>query len=227
MKYTTIERVKNKLRTVRGDKVSFSTTPAKINASNNNKYIISIGLVEGAINVSDEFQGKIKVKIEFQNPTEFKVYKTYEGGRDFREMYVGDSDINSDFSDPSGDFSIFSGFLIGSAVAGDCLTLDFDVDYNEAQVLEKIEYSEIIVDSYLRSLGFTDIVSNSVLVLASTYISAYTIWVDAFIDVSCDEGCNPCVEKWKKQAMELLKQYVDSFFPGDGYSFYIFICFCY
>lgn len=230
MQYTDLDKIKMKLRSVRGDKVRFSDNIYKVDigksdsstrgsGQQNPTLIFNRNLIETDL----EFEGNVIYRFQFTSSTEYQVFQ--KDAVENRVNLIGASDINSEYVTQDFQHRFPSGCWAGTISAGDYVEVTFNVHMSDVVAESYIHDTEVIINSHLaaadvffyRDDGSPLFLLNipSAISVAATYLTAYYIYLDVFYDKKTGKGsggdCDDCssqVKNWKKTAEKLLDDYL-------------------
>ena len=225
--YTTLEQVKSKLTSTRGDRVRFSQE-SLVNVTvksqlSSRKFTENTDLifVYDDIVFSSSFSRSMNLVIKFDNGnnTDYSIYEQYLR-TDRREMKIGTSDTSSNLSLFGGDVQIPASCWSGAIAENDQVELEIDTHISEDLAEDYIDETEDEIDNMLIQAGigyqisdgklFTALDVPNLIATATTYLAAYYIYTDIFYDKMREkskDGYTSFADRWKKRAEKLVTSY--------------------
>lgn len=211
LQYTTLATVKELLKKSAQDRVHFPGLANQITvfdkSVSTNDYITNISVDQQKLYCDPCFEGNLKVGVVFTSPTEFEVYKTNVGGRDFRALLDGTGDINTEYVTTGGEVTIEANAFGGSPQANQEVQFEFEVHMSEERAETIIRFAEIHMRSQIKSLLIdpADLDADEELEFVAAHMGAYYIWVDVFMSDDVRDNRPSFIDRWKKRADEVLK----------------------
>lgn len=220
--YCTVAEVKRILQTSAEGRIRTSAEAiVGISSRDSNRNpITNITIDPTLVSVSSAYWGKVRLKFEFTNATDFNVYETDLILREDR--LLGTGDIATLFSYNAGlvDFGI--GTFAGAPVAGDIVEFELDAHISTDNLELMIEDTEVEVDLCISEASVayvnppdTRIFTTPAAVpagvgVATCYLSAHYIYQSVFAskfegDDKCKRGCR---NDWKARAEHLLGKWM-------------------
>lgn len=213
IRYTSLEAVKKRLKRSQRDRVRFPGLPYRITAlkdvgRSQSDYIQNISIDHNKIYTYPDFEGDLTLQVNFTSATDFEVYKTYVGGRDFRPMLDGAGQIGTRYDLSTGEATIEANAFGGTPEAGQFIKVEWQVHISEDRAEMLIEDVETYLNSEIRKhlVDPASIAADKELALVTNYMSAYYIYVDVFMSNNVNEdGAPGFVTKWKRFAEKVFK----------------------
>jgi len=229
MQYTDLDKIKMKLRSVRGDKVRFSDNIYKVTIGRANtptrglgQENISLQFNRNEIVTDIEYEGNDTYRFVFTSSTEYDVFMKDEV--EGRISLVGNGDIGSTYVTQNLQHSFPSGCWAGTISENDYVEVNFNVHMSDIVAQSYIHDTEVIINTHLAAVNIEFyrpdesplflIAIPSAISVAATYLAAYYIYLDVFYDKSTGKGAGSCddcssqVKNWKMTAEKLINDYL-------------------
>lgn len=219
--YTTIDKVKQKLGSSRGEKVRFSESVVKLVQTDSDGNILNPYIFNyKEIIYSNSFSEQMSLRLTFTSATDYSV--EYHDSNQKRFYQIGTGTVSTDFDYDYGELIIPDDCWVGTPSNGDIVEIDFHPHLSNETGLGIIEDVELLVDLKLieAEIGFELGASRlfnpgsvpEYVQTAATYLSAYYIFTDTFHEKFSqkDGGCDAVVKRWKEFAKKMLEMYIAS-----------------
>lgn len=228
--YTDLDEVRRILRSSDREVVRFSDSITSIRAKAADTSRM-IGFNESLLEVDPSFDEKLELRFEFTSDTEFNLLKLDRMLE--REVAIGTGDRSQEYETPDGMFTIPAACWIGDIQAEDVVTIQFDPHMSDQDALRYIEDTEVEIDSTLSAnqIRFSEEVDPgdryfdpdptsdnplpSIISVATTYLAAYYIYTDVFVNILKEGGPQGTYAgRWKGRAERYIRDYI----KAEGYS---------
>lgn len=213
IRYTSLDQVKQRLKRSQRDRVRFPGAPDRITALEGGKYdssdyITNISIDHSKIYSSPDFEGSLTLQVNFTSATDFEVYKTYVGGRDFRPMLDGVGTVGAQYDLTTGEATIEADAFGGTPEVGQFVKIEWQVHISEERAELLIEDVETYLNSEIRKhlVDPASLRADKELELVTNYMAAYYIYVDVFLSNNVQEDGPPgFVNRWKRFAEKVFE----------------------
>jgi hypothetical protein len=221
--YTTLEDLRRVMNSSNDKKVRFSVDAIDsiVAITSDRKPNKDIQIDTTLSSVQTSFQGAQTYRFEFTDDTNFNVYLVgNQAQSDYREVLIGTGDKNTDYTSPDGNITIGAGTFSGTIELGDSNTIKLNCDVSDDNACLYIRDAEIEIDSSLseyyaeytpeaQDTIYTAVTTPSQVKLATTYLAAYYLYSDMYVDVLREgDSKESFLPGWKKRAERIMNSFI-------------------
>lgn len=224
MAYTNLEEVKRVLRSSNKEVVRFSDSLVEIIIDKNDQTTGAFGFRESEISVDADFDNKLTLKLKFTSPTTYDVFEITEKLK-YEKLLDENISISNIYVTPDGTITIQPTAFFANIEAKDMVTIGFDPHISDNDALKYIEDTEVEIDSMLTASGMEGYEEGEQrlfdplatparpippqISVAATYLAAYYIFTDIFVQVYKEGALESSYStRWKRRAEKYIESYI-------------------
>lgn len=171
------------------------------------------------IYISNEYSDVAHYKLVFSDTTTFTMYRI--DAEKLQDINLGSGFKQVTFISSNSDFTVNSGFWVGTALAGDTIEFHTDSHVSLNDGTRFIQDTEFFVDSILeKNIRFSSTSESSLrfdstsgipksVQIASQRLSAYFIYKSVYLEHNTEKTSDNIAIGWFKEGLEMLAAYVE------------------